>query len=188
MNAAGYYTFLGGSLMDPEVVEAWAQAAQTHLRIEELNDAAGRRIAQLLGTEAALVTAGAAAALTVGTAACLTGLNQDLVNRLPDTTGMRNEVVIQRAHRFSYDHAVRSCGVRMIEVESAAELAETISDRTAMLLFLNLARERGQIGSAEFTAIGHRSGIPTMVDCAADVPPLRTLTDALAVEIGRAHV
>ncbi len=181
VNAAGYYTYVGGAVMAPEVVDAWAQGAAAVVRVEELFDAVGRRIAQLLGVEAALVTGSAAAALTVGTAACITGTNADLILRIPDTTGMRDEVIVQRSHRFSYDHAVRACGIRMVEVETASELEEAITERTVMLLFLNLAEPRGQIGSAEFTAIGRRHGIPTLVDCAADVPPLKTLTDALSV-------
>ena len=181
VNAAGYYTYLGGAVMAPEVVDAWAQAAAATVRVEELFDAVGRRIADLLGCEAALVTVSAAAALTVGTAACITGTDPDLILRIPDTTGMRNEVIVQRTHRFSYDHAVRACGIRMIEVETAAELEAAISERTAMLLFLHLAEPWGQIGAAEFTALGRRHGVPTLIDCAADVPPLQTLTDALAV-------
>ena len=181
VNAAGYYTYVGGAVMAPEVVEAWAQGAAAVVRVDELFDAVGRRIAQLFGVEAALVTGSAAAALTVATAACITGTNADLILRIPDTAGMRNEVIVQRSHRFSYDHAVRACGIRMVEVDTVDELEAAISVRTAMMLFLNLATPRGRIGSAEVTAIGRSHGIPTLVDCAADVPPLRTLTDALAV-------
>jgi len=181
VNAAGYYTYVGGAVMAPEVVDAWAQGAAAVVRVEELFDAVGRRIAALLGCEAALVTGSAAAALTVGTAACITGTDPDRILRIPDTTGMRNEVIVQRNHRFSYDHAVRACGIRLIEVDTAAELEAAVGDRTAMLLFLNLAEARGRIGSAEFTALGRKHGIPTLIDCAADVPPLKTLTDALAV-------
>jgi uncharacterized pyridoxal phosphate-dependent enzyme len=180
INAAGYYTFLGGAPMEPEVVQAWADAARTSVRVDDLNEAVARRIAALLGSEAALVTAGAAAALTVGTAACITGMDADRILRLPDTGGSPPEVIVQRTHRFSYDHAVRSCGVRLVEVETAAEAEAAITDRTAMLLFLHLAEHKGKVGSAEWTAIGRRHGIPTLIDCAADVPPLQTLTDALA--------
>jgi D-glucosaminate-6-phosphate ammonia-lyase len=181
VNAAGYYTYLGGAPMAPEVVDAWAEAARSHVRVDELNDAVGRRVAQLLGAEGALLTASAAAALTVGTAACIAGTDPERIRRLPDTEGMRNEVIVQRSHRFSYDHAVRACGIRLIEVETTEELLAAVSDRTAMLLFLNLARDKGRIGAAEYTALGRRLGLPTLVDCAADVPPLQTLTDALAV-------
>jgi L-seryl-tRNA(Ser) seleniumtransferase len=179
INAAGHYTFLTGSLMPPEVVSAWAEAAGVFVRLDELHDAVGRRIAGRVGSEAAMVTAGAAAALTLGTAACLTGLDEDRVQRLPDTTGMPDEVIIQRSHRFAYDHAVRATGVRLVEVETPDELGKAISARTAMLLFLNLAEHRGRIGAGEFAALGRGHGIPTFIDCAADVPPVANLSRAL---------
>jgi D-glucosaminate-6-phosphate ammonia-lyase len=180
VNAAGTYTGVGGSRMDPEVVAAWTLAAGASVRLEELQGAVNRRIAGAIGAEAALVTSGAAPALTVGTAACVTQGDPERISRLPDATGMPNEVVIQRSHRFTYDHAVRSCGVRLVEVETAAELDAAITDRTAMLLFLNLARERGQIGPDEWIAAARRHALPTLVDCAADVPPIDTVRTALA--------
>ncbi len=179
INAAGTYTLLGGGRMDPEVVDAWALAARTTVRLAELETAVTTRIAAAIGAPAALVTSGAAAALTVATAACLTGLDVSLVERLPDLAGMCDEVIIQRSHRFTYDHAVRSTGVRLIEVDTAAELEASIGNRTAMLLFLNLAQARGPVGPEEFVAIARRRGVPTLVDCAADVPPIDTLREAL---------
>lgn len=180
INAAGTYTFLGGALMPPDVRDAWVQAAGTYVRIDELHDAIGRRIAQAVGSEAAMVTAGTAAALTVGTAACITGSDPDRIRRLPDTRGMPDEVVIQRSHRFAYDHAVRACGVRLVEVETAVDIDAAVGPETAMLLFLNLAEGRGRVGPDEFVALGRRHGTPTFIDCAADVPPISTLETALA--------
>lgn len=179
INAAGTYTLLGGGPMDAEVVDAWAEAAGATVRLEELQAAVTGRIARMIGSEAALVTSGAAAALTAGTAACVTGTDPARIQRLPDTAGMRDEVLIQRSHRFTYDHAVRATGVRLIEVDTAAELEAAIGPRTAMLLFLNLATDRGRIGPDEFTSIARHHAIPTLIDCAADVPPIETLTTAL---------
>jgi L-seryl-tRNA(Ser) seleniumtransferase len=176
LNAAGTYTMLTASLMPKEVVEAWLYASKSFVPLVDLHDAVGRRIASLIGCEAAMVTAGAASALTLGTAACITGKNPDFIRRLPDTTGMKNEVIIQKTHRFGYDHAVRNCGVRLIEVESREELERAINPRTAMLLFLNLAEPQGAISAAEFVALGKKHGIPTMNDCAADVPPAANLS------------
>ena len=121
------------------------------------------------------MSAGAASALTLGTAACMTGSNQDLIRQIPDTWGMPDEVIIQKSHRFSYDHAVRNCGVRMIEIETAEELAEAVNSRTAMLLFLNVGEPKGQIDAAEFAGLGKKHAIPTFIDCAADVPPVGNL-------------
>src|ERR1700704_3234445 len=116
INAAGTYTTLTASLMQPEVVQAIDYASKQFVHLIDLHDAVGKRIASLIGCEAAMVTAGAASALTLGTAACLTGSGADLIRRLPDTTGMKTEVIIQKAHRYGYDHAVRNCGVPFVEV------------------------------------------------------------------------
>ena len=175
INAAGTSTALTGNLMLPEAIRAWEYATQAFVNLDELHDAVGKRIASLVGSEAALVSAGAASALTLGTAACMTGSNQDLIRQIPDTWGMPDEVIIQKSHRFSYDHAVRNCGVRMIEVETAEELAEAVNSRTAMLLFLNVGEPKGQIDAAEFAELGKKHAIPTFIDCAADVPPVDNL-------------
>ncbi len=175
INAAGTSTVLSGNLMLPEAMRAWEYASRTFVNLDELHNAVGRRIAALVGSEAALVSAGAASALTLGTAACMTGTNQNFIHRLPDTSGMPDEVIIQKSHRFSYDHAVRNCGVRMIEIETAQELAGAVNSQTAMMLFLNVAEPKGRINSAEFARLGKKHAIPTFIDCAADVPPVENL-------------
>jgi len=175
INAAGTYTKFGGMLMRPEVVDAIAAVSGRCARLEDVHAAVGARIAHLLECEAALVTSGAAAALMLGTAACITGDDPERIRRLPDLTGMKHEVVMQRAHRFLYDHAVRACGVRLVEVDTRDELERAITDQTALLLFLNKAAPSGRIPAAEFIAVGKRRGVPTMNDAAADVPPVDTL-------------
>ena len=176
INAAGTYTTLTASLMMPEVMDAINYASKTFVHLNELHDAAGKRIASLIGCEAAMVTAGAASALTLGTAACMTGTNQDFIRRLPDTAGMKTEVIIQKSHRYGYDHAVRNCGIRFIEVESREELERAINERTAMMLFFNAADPRGQVKVAEFAELGKKHSIPTFNDAAADVPPVSNLS------------
>lgn len=179
INGAGVYTMMTGSLMLPEVVQAIEAMSRHFVRLDELHDAVGRRIASLLECEAAMVPAGAYAGLTLGTAACLTGTNPDFIQRLPDTTGMKNEVIIQKTHRFPYDHAVRNCGVRLIEVETRTEFEQAINERTALLLFLNKNEPQGQIKMAEFVQLGRKHGIPTFNDAAADVPPVENLTKSI---------
>jgi len=179
INAAGMETIFTGTLMLPEVVAAIEAMSHQFVRINELHDAIGKRIATLLGCEAAMVTSGAAAALTTGTAACLTGTNRELIRRLPDTTGMKNEVIVQKSHRFSYDHAVRNCGVRLIEVETADELRRAVNGRTAMMLFLNKYDHLGKIKREEFVTLGKEFRIPTFNDAAADLPPVGNLTKYL---------
>ena len=176
INAAGTYTYLTGSLMPPAVIRAWEYAAQEFVRLDELHDAAGQRIASLIGAEAAMVTAGAASALTLGTAACMTGTREEFIGALPDTTGMRDEVIIQKSHRFDYDHAVRNCGIRLVEIETREELEGAINDQTAMMLFLNLKEPLGQIKADEFAQLGQKHGVPTFIDCAGDVPPVENLS------------
>jgi L-seryl-tRNA(Ser) seleniumtransferase len=161
--------------MRPEVLDAIAAMSRRYVRLDELHDAVGRRIAALLECEAAMVTSGAFGALTLATAACMTGRDPDKVRRLPETTGMRDEVVIQRAHRFAYDHALRNCGVRLVEVESRDDLERAVGERTAALLFLNKAEPDGRITAAEFVETASRREIPTINDAAADVPPVDTL-------------
>jgi len=176
INAAGTYTALGGSLMPPEVVAAMTAAARQFVSLPELQQAAGKQIAALLGCEACLVTAGAASALTLATAACVAGKDPAKIRLLPDTTGMKNEVVIQKAHRFGYDHAVRNVGVRLVEVETREDLEKAVNARTALLLFYNDFNGVGQIKVEEFAALAKKVGVPALNDAAADVPPVEHFT------------
>ena len=174
INAAGTYTALSASRMPPEVVEAMEAASKRYVNLNELNQAVGRKIADLLGWEAAHVTAGAASALLLGTAACMTGNDREKIRRLPDAEGMRNEVVLLKAHRNGYDHAVRAAGARLVEVESAEEVERAAGPRTACLLFFNVHEPDGKINAADFAALAKKLGVPAFVDAAADVPPVET--------------
>ena len=176
INAAGTYTTLTASLMQPEVVQAIEYASKQFVHLIELHDAVGQRIASLIGCDAAMVTAGAASALTLGAAACITGANQDFIRRLPDTAGMKNEVIIQKSHRYGYDHAVRNCGIRFVEVETREELERAVNGRTAMMLFFNSNDPVGKIKAAEFVELGKKHNVPTFTDAAADVPPVDALS------------
>jgi L-seryl-tRNA(Ser) seleniumtransferase len=176
VNAAGTYTALGGSLMPPEVREAIDAAGRHFVDLVELQQVVGRKIAALVGCEAALVTAGAASALTLGAAACVTGKDPDKIRRVPDLAGLKNEAVIQKAHRNGYDHAVRNVGLRLVEVETPAELERAVSARTALLLFCNDLEPAGQIKVEEFARLGKKLGVPAFNDAAADVPPVQNLT------------
>lgn len=177
INAAGTFTTLTASLMHPEVVEAINYASKTFVPLNDLHDAAGKRIAELIGCESAVVTSGAAAALTIGTAACVAGKNPEWIKQIPDLagTGMKSEVIVQKSHRYGYDHAVRNCGIKMIEVETAEELEKAVSEKTAMMLFFNDADPRGKIKIKEFVELGKKYKIPTFNDAAADAPPTENL-------------
>jgi len=177
INAAGTYTTLSACVMPREVRKAMEEAGESHVSIPELQAAVGKRIAELLGVEAALVTAGSAAALTLGTAACVAGKDTEKIRRLPDLEGMKTEVIIQKSHRFAYDHAVRAVGVKLVEVESRAEMEKSISGRTALMLFLNSADPKGQVKRAEFVEVARKTGMPCMIDAAADTPPASHLSE-----------
>lgn len=176
INAAGTYTSFTASLMLPEVMDAINYASKTFVRLNELHDAVGKKIASLLEAEAAMVSAGAASALTLGTAACLTGSDRKKIQAIPDLTGMKTEVLMQKSHRFGYDRAVKNTGVKIVEFETAAEAERLCGPQTAMMLFFNDANSRGQIKAAEFAALGKKLGVPTMIDCAADCFPTENMT------------
>ena len=122
INAQGTYTTLGGSLMPPEVIQAMSEAAGWFVSIPELEQKVGTRIAALLKVPSAMVTAGAASAITVATAACMVRENPDAIDKLPDTLGLRNEVVIQKAHKCGYEPQMLLLGARLVWVETLAEL------------------------------------------------------------------
>jgi L-seryl-tRNA(Ser) seleniumtransferase len=175
INAAGTYTDMTASLMPPEVMQAMSYAGQHYVMLNELHDRVGERIAALVRSEAAMVTCGAASALTLGTAGVLTGTDRDKIARIPNLDGMKSEVIIQKSHRFGYDRAVRNCGVRLVEVESRDDLERAVTDKTAMMLFFNNNNTVGQIRDEEFAQLGKKHGVPTLNDCAADVPPVENL-------------
>jgi D-glucosaminate-6-phosphate ammonia-lyase len=175
INASGTYTAMTASLMPPEVMDAIEYASRHFVMLEELQMKVGERIATLVRADAAMVTSGAASALTLGTAAVLTGTDQQKMVALPDLAGMKSEVIIQKSHRFGYDHAVRNCGVRMVEVETREDLERAVNDKTAMMIFYNNNNKEGRIQDEEFVQLGKKHGVPTLNDAAADVPPVDNL-------------
>jgi L-seryl-tRNA(Ser) seleniumtransferase len=175
INAAGTYTVLSASTMPEEVQAAIALASLQPVNLLELQDAAGEYLAKRLKCEAALVTSGAAAALTVGTAACITLGNKPAIVSIPtDMAGLKNEVLVQKAHRYDYDHALRNCGIRYVEVETIEEYEKAFTDKTVMAHFFNAA-EGGKISREDWVRVAHKHGVPCFNDAAADVPPISNL-------------
>jgi L-seryl-tRNA(Ser) seleniumtransferase len=170
INCIGTITTLSGSLILPQVREAMVQASKQYVKIDELMEAVGARIAQVMECEWGLVTNGCAAALTQVTAGCVAGMDPEKIARLPDTTDMKNEVIVQSSHRQGYDRAVEAVGVRLIEVKTQAELKAAFTDHTAMLLMFGDAADRGEISIAEMADIGHAHGVPSLADAAAERP------------------
>jgi uncharacterized pyridoxal phosphate-dependent enzyme len=180
INGQGTMTVLGGSLPRPEIEAVMALAGQHFCSIPDLEVAAGNRIAQMLKLPegyTALVTSGAAAAMQSGLAGILTGNNPKFIEQLPDLTGMKSEVIIQKTHRNPFDHQLRATGVKLVVVETADELRKAVNSQTAMMHFSNFANNQGQIKVEEFSKLGKELNIPTFIDAAADTPPVSHLWD-----------
>jgi L-seryl-tRNA(Ser) seleniumtransferase len=180
INCEGTMTTLGGSLPHPEIQAVIEQAARHYVSIPQLEAAAGKRIAQMLNLPqgySALVTSGAAAAIQSGLAGILTGDNETLIRQLPDLTGMKSEVIIQKSHRNPFDHQLRTTGIRLVEIETRDQLRRAVSDRTAMMHFSNFANPVGQIKVDEWVKLAKQFNIPSMNDAAADTPPVSHLWD-----------
>lgn len=176
INAAGTYTSLTGCLMRESAIDAYNYATRQYVALDELQDKVGARLAELIGCEAATVTAGAASAITLGTAGVLSGMDPKKASRIPtDLSGMKTEVIMQKSHVIGYAHAIKNCGVKVIEIETRKELEKAINDQTAMLWFLNANNFKGKIQYKEFVEVGKKYGIPMMIDAAADVPPVENL-------------
>jgi len=174
INAAGTYTVLSASTMPDEVQGAIVLAARQPVNLNELLDASGAYLAKRLRCEAALVTAGAAAALVVGTAACINIGNEQAILSIPtDMAGLKNEVIVQKSHRYGYDHALRNCGIRFVEVDSLAQYEQAFTERTVMAHFFNAGT--GQISREDWVRVAHQHGVPCFNDAAADVPPISNL-------------
>lgn len=181
INALSTYTRLGGSIMPPEVTEAMREASRSFVDLDALQRAVGERIAELTHNEAAYVASGAAAGLVLATAACITGKDPAAIHRLPDLSGLKNEVVVHKSHRNGYDHAVRSVGVQLVEIGSALstapwELEAAITPRTALAFWTQGAMSgRGDMPLETFIAVAHAHGVPVLVDAAAQLPPVEKL-------------
>jgi D-glucosaminate-6-phosphate ammonia-lyase len=191
VNGAGLLTRLGGSLMAPEVLDAMRDAAGSFVDMAELQTRASAIIATHTGAEAGIVTSGAAAAMTLATAACLTRLDVARMERLPDTEGMPNEVIMFRAHRTGYDHAIRAAGARIVEVGfndrtvgsgvrglEGWEIEAAIGPNTAAIGYA--ANPTRQPPLAAIAAVARKHNLPVIVDAAAQLPPKANLKRFIA--------
>lgn len=183
INALGTFTRLGGSLMPAEVLRSMQEAAGSFVGMEQLQHAAGKVIAGMTGAESAYVTSGAQAALVLSVAACITGLDAAKMDRLPETTGLRNQVVMARLHRNHYDHAVEAAGGRIVEVGSDREcrtddFATAFNDFTAAILYLPGQEDR--LSLTDVVSFARRHRVPVIVDAAGRCDEPRNLTRFVA--------
>ena len=174
INASVTMTFLSGSLMLPEVLEAINSTAHDFADMYELQDKVGAKIAEMLHVESAMVTSGASCAILLSTAAAITGTDPEKIRLLPNLPGPRPEVIMQKTHRYLFDQAVTTTGAKIIEVEGAEEMEKAINERTVLALFFNAAG-KSSISHGDFVAVAKRHNIPTLLDAAVDVPPVENL-------------
>ena len=187
INGHHWRTILGGSIMPPEVVDAMAESAGRFLDVGELNVKAGEYLASITGADGGMVTAGCAAAQVLQAAACITGTDDDHIARLPDTTGMKNEIVIQRSQRNHYDSSYQHAGATLVDIGSEdgatrAELAAAIGDNTAAVAYVWVMRYRG-LSLEEVLEIAHAQGVPVVLDAAAELPPAGNLTKFISMGV-----
>ena len=181
INANATLTKLGGSIMPPEVIEAMVEASKSFVDLHELQAAVGKRLAEMTQNEAALVTSGAAAGLALATAACMTGTDPAAINQLPNTDGLKNEVIMHKSHRNTYDHSVRMVGAKLVEIGLGQstqewELEVAITDKTAAIFwFQGTMTGHGDIPIERVIEIANQHNIPVIVDGAAQVPPTENL-------------
>src|SRR4030095_44919 len=177
INAAGTYTFMTGSLMHEEVVDAIRSSSHEFCLLDELQDKVGDKIASLTKAESAVVTSGCFSAMTLGLAGVLTGTDPQKAEKLPhlEGTGMKSEVLIQKGHNVGYAQALTNTGCKVVFVETAEDVDRMVNENTAMLWFLNIQSDKGSVTHEQWVALGKKHKIPTMIDMAADVPPVSNL-------------
>jgi len=180
INAAGAYSALGGARMRPQVVAAMRYAATRKVKMRELHDAVSARIASLVGSEAAMVTSGATAAMVLGTAGCMTLGDENKMRQLPDTTGIRNEIIIQKKHRYTYDRALTVAGGRFVEVEAVDDVRRAVNERTALMFFLKPTRLGDNIPADQYVALARELGVPSFCDAATTTPPGSNVVDGVS--------
>ena len=177
INANGTLTYMTGSLMRDEVLEAINAASKEFCMLDELQDKVGEKIAAMVHSEAAVVTSGAFSGLTLGLAGILTGIDQKKVEALPhlEYTGMKSEVICQKGHDIVYTHSLTNTGCKMVFVETVEDVEKAINERTALMFFLHIQSDKGKIMHEEWVALGKKHNIRTAIDIAADVPPVENL-------------
>jgi L-seryl-tRNA(Ser) seleniumtransferase len=176
INAAGTYTTMTASLMPEEVMEAINASSREFVMYDDVQDKCGEKIAEICHSEAAMVTAGCWSALVLGTAGVLTGMDEKKVAALPNTADFeKNEVIVQKGHNHDYIHALSNTGIKPVEVETSEDLEKAINSKTALMYFLNESTPHGQILHKEWLEVAKKYNIPTIIDIAADIPPVENL-------------
>ena len=185
ININGTVTVIGGSVMKPEVMELMRRGNEHFVLIDELEIAAGKWISKLIKSPpgyTSLVTGGAAAAIVVGYAAMMTEDYEPRIKACPDVTGFpRTEVIIQKSHRYAFDHQIRQTGAKLVEVVTREEMIAAINPKTVAIHFTNILSGNGKVSGPETVEIAKAHGIYTFNDASADVPPVSRLWEYPAI-------
>lgn len=177
INAWGTMSFLGGSIMPEDVVEVWVNASKSFVHLDELQAKASETIARLTGAEAGLITAGADAGLTLAISACITGNDPEKYQRLPDTTGLKGEVLLPKICTNAHNFAFRVSGAKLIYVGTDGGFTEddidaAVNERTAAVAFVYFTDAKcGEDALKVAIRVAHKHRLPIIVDAAAETPP-----------------
>jgi len=166
INCRGTWTYLSGSLQFPEVHAAQAEAGRHFVNMVELQQAVGRRLAELTGAESGLITSGAAGAMAAATASCIAGSDAKKIWQLPDVTGLKHEVIMVGG-RSAFDSAIRLTGAKLVLVEKADDIANAVSEKTAMIYTTSLGDKLSREAS-----VAKAHNVPLLLDDAAGIPPI----------------
>lgn len=168
INCMGTLSYYSGFIVPPEVRKVMDYASRYCVPIHELQAAVGERIAKVMGAEAAIVTTGASGGLTLAAAGIVSGGNPEIMYRLPDCTGLKNEFIMPKNQRNNYDQAIRAVGLKVIEVESAGEMEAAVNERTALILTLSPLRKPCDVPMEDMIRISKAKKIPLICDAAPD--------------------
>lgn len=180
INGASWLTKLGGSIMPDPVIKTMEEASKWFVDMDDLNQKAGEFIARITGAEAGLVTAGAASGMVLQAAACIAGSDPYKINQLPNTTGMKNEIILDKGHLVAYHHSFRAAGAEIVEIGGVGnteewELEHSINDKTAAVAYIFSPLHHGAIPLERVIKIAHSKNIPVIVDASAMLPPQENL-------------
>lgn len=188
INAQSWVTVLGGSIMRPEVLRAMDDASTVFVDMVELNKSAGKIIAKVCNSESGLVTNGCASALVLMAAACMTGDDDKKVEKLPESSGMKNEIIIFKGQRNRYDKAFETSGAKLVEFGSLENVTEkdlvnSITSQTCAVAYVIMPFSKKGIGLKKTIEIAHKYNIPVILDAAAEVPPRSNLSKFINMEV-----
>lgn len=183
INCMGAVTFLGGATLSERVIDAMAAASRMKVNLSELNEAVGRRLADICGAEAGCVTSGAAGGLQLAAAACITRGDISKIARLPSVGGEPHEIVLHRKHRCNFDHALRTTGARLVEFGYSRDRTETweleaaLSDETVAVFYVTDFGMPSVLSLPEVIEVAHAHDVAVIVDAALSLPPRSNLRD-----------